>query len=75
MECVARVNLEAGRKRSVQETVMEAELRLKQVDIMGNVAVGRLGQRTVTSTRWGTADRRVQRNLVQKVVRVMEKDW
>lgn len=48
----AQVNLEAGREWSVQETVLEAELRLKQADIVGNVAVGRLGLGTVTSTRW-----------------------
>lgn len=43
----ARVNLEAGRKWSVQETVLEVELRLEQADIMENVAVGRLGLGTV----------------------------
>lgn len=48
----ARVNLEAGRKWSVQETVQEAELSLKQADIEEHVAVVRLGLGTVTSTRW-----------------------
>lgn len=47
----ARVNLEADRKWSVQDTVLEAELRLKQANIVGNVAVERLGLGTVTSTR------------------------
>lgn len=70
----ARVNLEAGRKWSVQDTVREAELRLKQADIVGNVAVGRLGLGTITSTRWRTAGKGVQRKLVQKEVRVMEED-
>nr|XP_034331688.1 uncharacterized protein LOC117690947 [Crassostrea gigas] len=70
----ARVNLEAGRKWSVQDTFREAELRLKQADIVGNVAVGRLGLGTITSTRWGTAGKGVQRKLVQKEVRVMEED-
>lgn len=52
--CGAKVNLEVGRKWSVQDTVLEAELRLKQADIEANVAVGRLSLGTVTSTRWRT---------------------
>lgn len=45
-----------------------AELRLKQADIVGNVSVGRLGLGTITSTRWETADKGVQRKLVQNDV-------
>uniref|UniRef100_A0A8W8MAC2 Uncharacterized protein n=1 Tax=Magallana gigas TaxID=29159 RepID=A0A8W8MAC2_MAGGI len=76
----ARVNLEAGRKWSVQETVLEAELHLKQAaDIVENVQIymcSSLETRPGNSNiiRWGTADKRVQRKLVQKEVQVMEGD-
>lgn len=70
----ARVNLEADRKWSVQETAMEAELRLKQTDFVRNVAVWKLVLEAVHRPEGITADNEVERKLVQKEVRVMVKN-
>lgn len=49
--CSDRVYLDADKGCFVQEMVLEAELRLKKADIVGNAEVVRIGLGTVTSIR------------------------
>ena len=57
---------------SAKETVKEAESRLRHGDIVGSVAVGRLGLGVTSTARWGTASEEERRKLVQREVRTME---
>lgn len=58
--------LELDMECFVQEMVLEAELRMKKADIVGNLEVGRLGLET--------ADKEVLKKLLLKKVQVIEED-
>lgn len=49
--CSDRVYLDADKGCFVEEMVLEAKLRLKKADIVGNAEVVKIGLGTVTSIR------------------------
>ena len=65
----ADIKLHSGRKWQVEEAVKSAEEKLRQSDIIETVTHGRLGLVCITRSRFSSASKQRQRELVQYEVR------
>lgn len=70
----AGIVVRTGRKWSASRALTEAEDRLHHADIVGTVAVGRLGLGCSTRISWKKADPKERRGMVQREVRKAEEE-
>ena len=70
----AGIKVRTGRKWTAEAAVEQAESRLRHKDIVGTVAMGRLGIGNLERPNWEKASTRERREMVQKEVRAAEEE-
>ena len=70
----AGISLRSGRKWNVDKAVDEAQARLRQKDLIGSVAHGRMGIGCIPRQSWSKSNSAQQRHLVQDEIREIQEE-